>query len=440
MSLSHLTIQVFCSFAPGDEQWVRELEIHLGGLKQQGLISLWHNMLVVPGTNRTEVINQQLKQASIILLLMSPNFLACDHCYQVEMMNALKRLEEDKSLRPRVIPIIVRPCIWDNTPIANLQHLPDNEKAISTWDNQELAWNNVVKGISKAIEDLHRRNIPQRTAPNEQPNFPHIDEFQQTKPSSRRPFKLLFSLPLIVSVVAVAIGGFWFWTAHNQAFQYPSYQKISSPTASSMIPNSTIVSSSSSVKMLAAAKAMPIVYKDTMNNLHNQDTAAATWDITTQCSFSQSGYQTSTYTLKPAFCHERNKIYQNAFISVDVAIIGGGSAGLLFRDQFFSNASGAYLFEVGSNGQYKISTAPFAVQSTLKNWTQASAIHIGQGVKNTLQVIAQNNSLFFFINGSFLTEIQDGRYRNGSISFACYTGTSSETEAIFSNLEIHKLP
>lgn len=187
-----------------------------------------------------------------------------------------------------------------------------------------------------------------------------------------------------------------------------------------------------------------MVYKDGLNDSNTESTVGAGWDITTQCSFTANGYQTSTYQSKPAFCHEQNYVYQNALIDVDVTIVSGGSAGLLFRDQYFSRASnanvtGAYFFEIGSDGRYKISTVPFEVRRTLQNWTQASAIHTGRGVKNTLQVITQGDRLSFYVNGTFLTTIHDGTYTKGSISFACYTGSTSQAQAIFSNLRVHTL-
>ncbi len=42
-------IEIFCSYAHEDEVWLRKLETHLSLLKRQGLISLWHDRLIVTG-------------------------------------------------------------------------------------------------------------------------------------------------------------------------------------------------------------------------------------------------------------------------------------------------------------------------------------------------------------------------------------------------------
>src|SRR2546421_155493 len=100
-------INVFLSYAPEDELLLQQLETHLSSLKQQAMISTWYDQQIVPGTNRAKVIDQQLEQASLILLLVSADFLASDSRYQVEMKRALERHEAGEA---RVIPIVIRPC------------------------------------------------------------------------------------------------------------------------------------------------------------------------------------------------------------------------------------------------------------------------------------------------------------------------------------------
>jgi hypothetical protein len=62
---------------------------------------------LVPGIDWAQAIDQRLEQASLILLLVSADFLASDYCYEVEMQRALALHEAG---RARVIPIAVRPA------------------------------------------------------------------------------------------------------------------------------------------------------------------------------------------------------------------------------------------------------------------------------------------------------------------------------------------
>jgi tetratricopeptide (TPR) repeat protein len=150
-------LQVFVSYADKDEKWRDELLTHLHPLQREGLISsIWHRGNVLPGIDQEQEINHHLEICSLILLLISPNFLACDSCYAIQMQRALQR--HDASV-VRVIPVLVRPCDWSRTPITRLQCLPHDGKAIAMWDNQDLAWEGVTTEIRKAIEGLSHPSV-----------------------------------------------------------------------------------------------------------------------------------------------------------------------------------------------------------------------------------------------------------------------------------------
>ena len=72
-------IEVFYAYAPEDEAWMQELEKHLRSLQRQGLISTWHPRLITAGEDWQHVIDDHFRNATIILLLISPDFLASDY-------------------------------------------------------------------------------------------------------------------------------------------------------------------------------------------------------------------------------------------------------------------------------------------------------------------------------------------------------------------------
>jgi tetratricopeptide (TPR) repeat protein len=144
-------VSVFLSYAHEDEVWLRRLLIHLSLLQRQGVISAWYDRQILPGTAWARVIDQHLEDASIILFLVSADFLASDYCYEVEMKRALERHEVGQA---RVIPVAVRSVGWDGAPFAHLQALPTNARAMSTWPDADAACVDVVAGIRRAIEDL----------------------------------------------------------------------------------------------------------------------------------------------------------------------------------------------------------------------------------------------------------------------------------------------
>ncbi|MDQ2886576.1 MAG: toll/interleukin-1 receptor domain-containing protein [Chloroflexota bacterium] len=151
MTTTGPAINVFISYAHKDEALLHDLKTHMSALERQGLIAAWHDRVIVAGSEWAGEIDARLEQASIILLLVSADFLASDYCSEVEMKRALVRHEAGQA---RVLPIVVRTVYWKDAPFARLQIMPTDAKPITTWPDRDEAWTAVVIGIRQAIADL----------------------------------------------------------------------------------------------------------------------------------------------------------------------------------------------------------------------------------------------------------------------------------------------
>jgi serine/threonine protein kinase len=147
-------ITIFFSYSHVDENRRDELAKRLAHLKWQGLISEWYDREIDAGEEWAEKIDAHLNTADIILLLVSPDFIASDYCYNIEMMKALRRHELGDAI---VIPIILRPTFWQETPLGKLQALPKSGKAITTWQNEDEAFLDVADGIQRVVQRLIKR-------------------------------------------------------------------------------------------------------------------------------------------------------------------------------------------------------------------------------------------------------------------------------------------
>ncbi|MBX5457291.1 MAG: TIR domain-containing protein [Thermogemmatispora sp.] len=147
-------IKLFYVYARADRPYLERLEQHLALLQRQGLLATWHDGALLPGSDWRRVIRQQLEEAQLILLLISPAFMASDYCYGVEMQRALERQRLGQA---QVVPILLRPVLWEGAPFAHLQVLPGNARPISTWANQDAAFAEVVGGLRRVIEHLMER-------------------------------------------------------------------------------------------------------------------------------------------------------------------------------------------------------------------------------------------------------------------------------------------
>lgn len=145
------TIEIFCCYARNDQSFLKHLRKHLTLFQKQGLINLWYDVDISPGTNWEEEIQKHLETAQIVLLLISPDFIASDYCYSKEMKRALERHDLGEA---RVIPIILRPVHWQRAPFGKLQALPKDAKPVKSWRDQDKAFVDVVTGILIAIEQL----------------------------------------------------------------------------------------------------------------------------------------------------------------------------------------------------------------------------------------------------------------------------------------------
>src|SRR5215469_12972557 len=103
MSVHPAPKEIFLSYAESDEEFALELENHLSLLKREGLITTWHKGQIGVGTNIDKQIAEHLSTASIILLLLSTNFIASDACYSTEMSQAIERHHTGTA---QVIPIL----------------------------------------------------------------------------------------------------------------------------------------------------------------------------------------------------------------------------------------------------------------------------------------------------------------------------------------------
>jgi tetratricopeptide (TPR) repeat protein len=145
-------LKLFYSYAHKDERWRKKIETHLIMLQRQGYIVSWHDRNITAGATWVNEIDAHLTTADIILLLISPDFLASKYCYSVEMARAL---DLHNTGLARVIPIILRPTDWNGTPFEQLQVLPSNAKPVSRWRNLDEALLDIAVGIRNTVNEIN---------------------------------------------------------------------------------------------------------------------------------------------------------------------------------------------------------------------------------------------------------------------------------------------
>jgi hypothetical protein len=154
-------IRVILSYAHRDEKLRDELAKHLAALRRSAVVDIWYDGKVTPGDEFDRDIFQHLRHSDLVLLLISPDFMNSDYCYRREMRIALRRHAKAEAC---VIPIILRPVDWLETPIGKLSALPKDGRPVTSWRRRDDALLDVAKGIRRAAEELRRRRS-ERIAP-----------------------------------------------------------------------------------------------------------------------------------------------------------------------------------------------------------------------------------------------------------------------------------
>jgi hypothetical protein len=145
-----MTWRVFYSYSHRDAELRERLGTYLAPLRQQNKIVEWHDRKIEPGADWEREISDQLNSADLILLLVSEEFLASDYCFGVEVERALARLKRGET---RVVPILLRPCLWQESRFSELQIIPRDAKAVTLWASPEEAFVDVASEIRKMVSE-----------------------------------------------------------------------------------------------------------------------------------------------------------------------------------------------------------------------------------------------------------------------------------------------
>lgn len=151
-------IKIFLSYSHNDEKYRIEFDKHLTILKHQGIIETWHDRCILPGKEWTNQIDENLRNADIILLLISADYISSKYCYELEMQEALSRHNHNEAV---VIPVILRPCLWQGLPFGKLQAATKDGKPVEKYPTLDDAFLEITQAIDAVAKKLAK---PETTA------------------------------------------------------------------------------------------------------------------------------------------------------------------------------------------------------------------------------------------------------------------------------------
>jgi len=144
--LKETEMKAFISYSHIDERYVQRLHTHLAQMKRDGLIDTWYDREISAGTNLNQEISRHLKESNVFIAVTSPDFLDSEYCFDIEMSKAI---EDHHAGQIRIIPLIVEPCDWLNSPLKDFRATPRDGKPISDWSNINSAYLDIITDLRK---------------------------------------------------------------------------------------------------------------------------------------------------------------------------------------------------------------------------------------------------------------------------------------------------
>lgn len=164
---------VFISYSHRDEAWRSRLEKHLAVLKGRVDLEVWHDRLIPVGQSWRKSIRAAMDGASVVIMLISADYLASEFIVDEEIERALRRLDKDGI---SVQPMIVRPCAWTEIPwLEQMRVWPDDAKPLSAMRDPE--WEESLAAFTKSIVPIVGL---------EQPQAPRATIYQRIKEEGER--------------------------------------------------------------------------------------------------------------------------------------------------------------------------------------------------------------------------------------------------------------
>jgi len=142
--------KVFISYSHKDKRALDRLQVHLKPYERSGLVDRWDDTRIRPGDQWQEEIRRAVAAAKVAVLLISADFLASEFIATHELPSLLAAAKDQGA---RILPVILRPCAFQQTDLKQFQAVNDAATPLSTMTShrREKLWSDVAVAIVEAL-------------------------------------------------------------------------------------------------------------------------------------------------------------------------------------------------------------------------------------------------------------------------------------------------
>lgn len=152
-------LKIFVSYAHANYKVWDKLKPHLDVLKNERLVSWWFDGKIRPGSEWDDAIRKEMKEADIVILLLSTPFFASKYIQGVELREARRRQQSGEA---EILPVLLEPseAFAKQKWLSKLQTVPHQNgqlRPLSSFNPGVNGWNLVQKALREMIAEVATR-------------------------------------------------------------------------------------------------------------------------------------------------------------------------------------------------------------------------------------------------------------------------------------------
>ncbi len=141
--------RVFLCYCHKDHLYAERLHVHFAGCSQPSEIVIWDASLLPGGSCWKDELAHALVTTQFAVLLVSADFLASSFITTYELPRLLNKAQCGGT---RILPVILSPCLFEESPLAIFQSVNNPIRPMSSLSNtaREKVWVSVVRQILRS--------------------------------------------------------------------------------------------------------------------------------------------------------------------------------------------------------------------------------------------------------------------------------------------------
>lgn len=142
-------VQIYLSYSHRDRKLVDEFRAQMQ--EQKLPAKLFYDMDLRVGQTWDDELRRNLAASQAIIVFLSPDALEAEYILRVEVPFAMEMHKKGQML---VIPILLRDCAWQKTPIAAFQILPRDLAPVADARPRMRAWARIIDELRSALASI----------------------------------------------------------------------------------------------------------------------------------------------------------------------------------------------------------------------------------------------------------------------------------------------